>query len=47
MELLKIDCLGKPLRLEGSLAGWQQLFWGDTLVSVIQASPDNEGLKKP
>mgnify|MGYP000721978175 CR=1 FL=1 len=45
MELLKIDCLGKPLRLEGSLAGWQQLFWGDTLVSVIQASPDNEGLK--
>ncbi|MCL1139952.1 site-2 protease family protein [Shewanella pneumatophori] len=45
MELLKIDCLGKPLRLEGSLAGWQQLFWGDALVSVIQASPDNEGLK--
>ncbi len=45
MELLKIDCLGKPLRLEGSLAGWQQLFWGDSLVSVIQASPNNEGLK--
>ena len=45
MELLKIDCLRKPLRLEGSLAGWQQLFWGDSLVSVIQASPDNEGLK--
>ncbi|WP_108944585.1 site-2 protease family protein [Shewanella halifaxensis] len=45
MELLKIDCLGKPLRLEGSLAGWQQLYWGDDLVSVIQASPDNEGLK--
>ncbi|GIU25530.1 site-2 protease family protein [Shewanella sp. MBTL60-007] len=45
MELLKIDCLGKPLRLEGSLAGWQQLFWGDNLVSVIQASPNNEGLK--
>nr|WP_276521647.1 site-2 protease family protein [Shewanella sairae] len=42
---MKIDCLGKPLRLEGSLAGWQQLFWGDALVSVIQASPDNEGLK--
>ncbi|WP_375087886.1 site-2 protease family protein [Shewanella youngdeokensis] len=45
MELLNIDCLGKPLRLEGSMAGWQQLFWGDTLVSVIQASADNEGLK--
>jgi len=45
VELLKIDCLGQPLRLEGSMAGWQQLFWGDNLVSVIQASSDNEGLK--
>lgn len=45
MELLKIDCLGKELRLEGSMAGWQQLFWDDNLVSVIQASADNEGLK--
>ncbi len=45
VELLRIDCLGKELRLEGSMAGWQQLFWGDTLVSVKQASADNEGLK--
>ena len=45
MELLKIDCLGKELRLEGSMAGWQQLFWGGKLVSVKQASADNEGLK--
>lgn len=45
MELLRIDCLGKELRLEGSMAGWQQLFWGDTLVSVKQASADNEGVK--
>ncbi|MCL1057410.1 site-2 protease family protein [Shewanella gelidimarina] len=45
VELLNIDCLGKPLRLEGSMAGWQQLFWGDTLVSVIQASTENEGVK--
>ncbi|WP_185826785.1 site-2 protease family protein [Shewanella canadensis] len=45
VELLKIDCLGKELRLEGSMAGWQQLFWGDTLVSVKQASADNEGLR--
>lgn len=45
MELLRIDCLGKELRLEGSMAGWQQLFWGETLVSVKQASADNEGLK--
>ncbi|WP_299797674.1 site-2 protease family protein [uncultured Shewanella sp.] len=27
------------------MAGWQQLFWGDELVSVKQASADNEGLK--
>ncbi|ABV38584.1 peptidase M50 [Shewanella sediminis HAW-EB3] len=45
VELLRIDCLGKELRLEGSMAGWQQLFWGDTLVSVKQASADNEGLR--
>ena len=45
MELLNIDCLGKSLRLEGSLAGWQQVFWDDKLVSVINASSDNEGTK--
>lgn len=45
MELLKIDCLGKPLRLEGSLAGWQQLFWDNQLVSQKAASVDNGGLK--
>ncbi|WP_395006089.1 site-2 protease family protein [Undibacterium sp.] len=43
MELLNIDCLGKPLRLEGSLAGWQQLFWDNNLVSQKNASADNEG----
>ncbi|WP_394201362.1 site-2 protease family protein [Shewanella waksmanii] len=43
MELLHINCLGKPLRLEGSMAGWQQLFWGDDLVSVIPASADYQG----
>lgn len=45
MELLKIDCLGKSLRLEGSLAGWQQLFWDNTLVSQKAASVENGGLK--
>ncbi|MEI6858836.1 MAG: site-2 protease family protein, partial [Shewanella sp.] len=45
VELLRIDCLGKELRLEGSMAGWQQLFWADTLVSVKQASADTERLK--
>jgi Zn-dependent protease len=44
LELLNIDCLGKALRLEGSLAGWQQLFWDNNLVSQKNASADNEGL---
>ena len=43
MELLRIDCLGKELRLEGSMAGWQQLFWGDTIVAGKNASEDNQG----
>lgn len=45
LELLKIDCLGKQLRLEGSLAGWQQLFWDNSLVSQKAASIDNGGLR--
>ncbi|QYK12361.1 site-2 protease family protein [Shewanella rhizosphaerae] len=45
MELLRIDCLGKELRLEGSLAGWQQLFWDNQLVSVKEASAENQGLR--
>lgn len=44
LELLNIDCLGRPLRLEGSLAGWQQLFWDNNLVSQKNASAENEGL---
>ncbi|QZA77759.1 site-2 protease family protein [Deefgea tanakiae] len=38
MELLNIECLGKSLRLESSLAGWQQLFWDNTLVAEQAAS---------
>ncbi|MEZ8824384.1 site-2 protease family protein [Vibrio sp. 10N.261.55.A7] len=38
MELLATECLGKPLRLEGSMAGWQQLYWDNTLVSQLDAS---------
>ncbi|QSX38964.1 site-2 protease family protein [Shewanella sedimentimangrovi] len=45
LELLNIDCLGKPLRLEASLAGWQQLFWDNHLVSEKSASADNQGLR--
>jgi len=40
VELLNIDCLGRKLRLEGSMAGWQQLFWDGHLVSQLAASAD-------
>ena len=43
MELLNIDCLGKPLRLEASLAGWQQVFWNNQLVAGRNADEQNEG----
>lgn len=38
MELIHIDCLGRPLRLRGSLAGWQQLSWDGHVVSEHPAS---------
>lgn len=40
MELIHIACLGKPLRLRGSLAGWQQLTWDGHVVSERPASAD-------
>ncbi|MGX9460865.1 site-2 protease family protein [Shewanella sp. A14] len=42
MELLNIECLGKRLRLEGSIAGWQQLYWDNQLVSQKSASASNQ-----
>ncbi|PMH41413.1 Zn-dependent protease [Vibrio sp. 10N.286.49.B3] len=45
MELLLIDFLGKPLRLEGSMAGWQQLFWNNTLVSQLNAEVESDGTR--
>lgn len=42
MELLSIDFLGQPLRLEGSMAGWQQVFWSNTLVAQQAASVDHQ-----
>jgi Zn-dependent protease len=42
VELLKLDCLGHPLVLEGSMAGWQQVFLGGGLVSQLTATPDAE-----
>lgn len=38
MQLLLIDCLGKKLRLEGTIAGWQALYWDTQLVSEHPAS---------
>ncbi|MGF1754316.1 site-2 protease family protein [Vibrio makurazakiensis] len=46
MELLAIEFLGKPLRLEGSMAGWQQLFWDNTLVSQLDAHSDESQQRK-
>lgn len=42
MHLLAVECLGKILKLEGSMAGWQQLFWGDDCVSQISANAEND-----
>ena len=42
MQLLEIACLGKTLRLEGSMAGWQQLFWDGQCVSQIDANVDSD-----
>ncbi len=43
MELLNIEFLGRSLRLEGSMAGWQQLFWDNTLVSQRDATHGQQG----
>lgn len=42
LELFNISCLGRPLRLEASLAGWQALYWDNQLVSQISANADNK-----
>ena len=42
MQLLEVTCLGKTLRLEGSMAGWQQLFWDEQCVSQIDANANND-----
>ncbi len=43
MQLLRIDCLGHELRLEGSMAGWQALFWNNKLVSQLDANANDDG----
>lgn len=37
---MKIDCLGRELRLDGSMAGWQALYWDNQLVSQCEASAE-------
>ena len=43
MELLHLDCLGKPLRLRASMAGWRQLSWDTYIVAEQPASGYREG----
>ncbi|MDA7745714.1 site-2 protease family protein [Psychromonas sp.] len=45
MELLQLQHYGKTLRLEASMAGWQQLYWGEQIVSQITASEFAQGKK--
>jgi Zn-dependent protease len=40
VQLLKIECLGRELRLDGSMAGWQALYWDNQLVSQCEASAE-------
>lgn len=44
MQLFRIEFLGKELRLEGTIAGWQALFWDNQLVSehVATANPTTQ-----
>ncbi|WP_372883302.1 site-2 protease family protein [Psychromonas sp.] len=42
MELLQLQHFGQTLRLEGSLAGWQQLYWGEHLVSQLTATENQQ-----
>ena len=46
MQLLSIDCLGRELRLEGTLSGWQALFWDNQLVSEKNASADPDPMSQ-
>lgn len=43
MQLLQIDYLGNEIRLEGSMAGWQVLFFAGKPVSQIEATGNSSG----
>ncbi len=42
MELFSAPFLEKSLRLEGSMSGWQQLYWDNQLVAQCDATGDTE-----
>lgn len=42
MQLFNITFLGKSLRLEGSMAGWKQLYWDNQLVAQQDASASSD-----
>jgi Zn-dependent protease len=46
VQLLNILFLDKPLRLEASMAGWQQLYWDNQLVAQQEARTDIEHSNK-
>jgi Zn-dependent protease len=46
VELLNLDCQGHSLRLEGSMAGWQLLYWNNTPVSRRDAAGDFDGISE-
>ncbi|UTA48370.1 site-2 protease family protein [Simiduia sp. 21SJ11W-1] len=43
MELLNIELMERRLRLDASMAGWQRLYWGPTLVSELAATGEPGG----
>jgi Zn-dependent protease len=40
VQLLRINCLGKELRLEAAMSGWQALYWDNQLVSQFAATKE-------
>ena len=43
VELLNTDFLGRPLRLEASMAGWQVLYWDNQPVAGKNADGNADG----
>lgn len=43
MEVVKTECLGRPLRVEATMAGWQRVYWGGDLVAERVAGYPSEG----